>query len=139
MSRLTTGIYRDLCILVGDALDHPRATVQEIGTRCDWPVAVYLLTHRHPVDNGLVVDYVGSAIRRRDVATRIDEHLRDARKRERFTGQVIIPLRKGTDQDEVRRLEGVVARSLGIPRWCQRVPGGRLGRPTNRIRRVRAG
>jgi hypothetical protein len=28
---------------------------------------------------------------------------------------------------EVRRIEGVVARALGVPRWCKRVPGGQTG------------
>jgi hypothetical protein len=125
MSQLTATGYSDLCVLVGNALDHPRPRVQEIGTWCDWPVAVYLLAHRHPLDNGLIVDYAGSAVRRgSDVSARLREHLRDASKRERFSSQMILPLRTATDLGEVRRLEGVVARALGVPRWCKRIPGG---------------
>jgi hypothetical protein len=49
-------------------------------------------------------------------------------KGELFTDQVVLPLKSDLHVDEVRRLEGVVARALGVPRWLRRVPGGRQGR-----------
>ena len=131
MAHLTASVYRDLCALAGDAVEHSRPLVQEIGTRCDWPVAIYLLAHRDPGNNALIVDYVGSAVRLAgDVAHRVREHLKDAAKQKRFTSQIIIPLRRDTEVQEVRRLEGVVARALGVPRWCKRIPGGRRGPTT---------
>ncbi len=124
-TRLTATTYRDLCALVAGALDHPRPRVQQIGTRCDWPVGIYLLGHRHPVSSAFIVDYVGSAVRRSsDMSNRIRESLLVEAKRERFTCQVILPLRPDTALAEVRRLEGAVARSLDVPRWCRRIPGG---------------
>jgi hypothetical protein len=101
--------------------------VQEIGTNCNWPVGVYLLGHRHPASGALIVDYVGSAVRRStDISDRVRESMLIEAKRQRFTSQVILPLRRDTALEEVRRLEGAVARSLNVPRWCQRVPGGQL-------------
>lgn len=127
MSLLTASRYRDLCALVNNALDHPRPLIQEVGSDCRWPVVIYLLGHRDPVTNALVIDYVGSAFRQKsDASSRFREHLQHPRKAKRFSCQVVLPLRIGTELSEVRRLEGVVARALGIPRWCQRVPGGRL-------------
>lgn len=126
MRALTTAGYRDLCALAGAALDRPRPVVQEAGALCGSAVAVYLLGHRDPVTNGFVVDYVGSAVRpSSDVRVRVREHLRDARKRARFTHQVLLPLDPTTSASGVRRLEGEVARALGVPRWCIRVPGGK--------------
>ncbi|MGY1855981.1 hypothetical protein [Modestobacter sp. SYSU DS0290] len=126
MPRLTQSLYRDLCVLAGDDLDHPEARVQKIGSVVGWPVGVYLLGHRDPVRNSFMVDYVGSTARTRsDIAARMQEHLRDEGKRARFTCQVVLPLKKDTDLAVVRRLEGAAARALGVPRWCKRVPGGR--------------
>ncbi|MEU8232837.1 hypothetical protein AB0C12_24925 [Actinoplanes sp. NPDC048967] len=124
--RLTASLYRDLCSLAEDALDHPNPLVQPVGSHCAWPVAVYLLGHRHPVSSKLLIDYVGSAVRlSTDVAARTREHLRNEAKRLRLTCQVIIPLRVDTALPEVRRLEGSVARALDVPHWCKRVPGGK--------------
>ena len=126
MSRLTARRYRDLCALVGDALDHPNPRIQPAGSPVGWRVGIYALGHRHAASGRFVVDYVGSAVRlRSDVAARIKDHLRDRGKADRFTCQVIIPLKEDLDKEEVRRLEGHIARALGVPRWCQRVPGGR--------------
>jgi hypothetical protein len=127
VTRLTASRYRDLCVLVNDALDHRSPLIQEVGSECQWPIAIYLLGHRDPVTNAFVVDYVGSAFRRTsDASSRVREHLHDPRKYKRFSCQVVLPLRKETELREVRRLEGVVARALGTPRWCQRIPGGRF-------------
>lgn len=122
---LTTSRYHDLGVLAGDALDHPRAEVNVAGARCDWPVGVYLLGHRDPRSPHFTVDYVGSAVRRNgDISDRIKEHLRDAERRERFSNQVIFPLKIDTGEPDARRLEGKIARALGVPAWCRRVPGG---------------
>ena len=130
---LTVRRYRDLCALVGKALDHSRPVVREIGVACEWPVGIYLLGHRHPVTSSLVVDYVGSAVRRSsDVGDRVRDHLLIEAKRERFTSQVLLPLRSDTPLEEVRRLEGKVARFLNVPLWCKRVPGGRSAWPAAR-------
>jgi hypothetical protein len=59
VTTLTASGYRDLCALVGDALDHPLPVMRRVGS-CGWPVTVDLLGHRHPVTDGFVVDYVGS-------------------------------------------------------------------------------
>lgn len=127
MSQVSASRYRDLCALVSGALDRPSPRIQEAGSACESSVAIYLLGHREPVMNAFVVDYVGSTVRHEsDASSRVREHLRDPRKRRRFSCQVVLPLRVETDLSEVRRLEGVVARALGVPRWCQRVPGGRL-------------
>lgn len=126
MTHLTANRYRNLCSLAGDKLDHPVPAIYEVGSFCGWPTAVYMLGHRDPVTDGLVVDYVGSAVRPgSDASVRIREHLRDMGKRQRFTCQVVMPLRRDLPVSEVRQLEGAVARHLGVPRWCQRVPGGR--------------
>lgn len=125
MSRLGAKRYGQLCALVGSALDHPEPAVRTVGAHVGWPVAVYMLGHREPGSKIFTVDYVGSAIRRNsDVSARIREHLTDPRKRRQFTGQVILPLRHDLSVELVRKLEGTVARSLAVPRWCQRVPGG---------------
>jgi len=126
VSRLTANRYRDLCALVGDALDHLRPEIRPVGSPCNWSSVIYLLGHRHPVSNAFIVDYVGSACRpTSDAGARIREHLADAGKRARFTCQVVLPLREDLPVADVRRLEGVVARALDVPRWCQRVPAGR--------------
>ncbi|MGY4645037.1 hypothetical protein [Cellulomonas sp. URHB0016] len=126
MSQLTASRYRDLCALVGEALDHPRPQLAEVGALVKWPVAIYVLGHRHPASGVFLADYVGSAVRlKTDVSARIRSHLDVPAKRQVFTCQVVLPLRPTLDPAEVRRLEGVVARALGVPRWCQRVPGGR--------------
>src|SRR4051812_43540309 len=98
MTRLTMSRYRDLCVLAGDALDHHRPRIQEIGTSVGWPVGVYLLGHREPVHNAFTVDYVGSTVRvGGDMAARTREHLRDEHKRMRFTCQAILPLKESTE------------------------------------------
>ncbi|GAA0602381.1 hypothetical protein HPO96_19600 [Kribbella sandramycini] len=126
MTRLTAGRYRDLCAIAGDALDHPSPEIRKAGSDFGWTVAVYLLGHRDPVTNKLIIDYVGSAVRpSSDAGARTREHLRDLQKKERFTCQVALPLRRDLAVGDVRRLEGEIARALGVPRWCQRVPGGR--------------
>lgn len=126
MTRLTANRYHDLCVLAGKRLDHPNPIIRRVGAFCDWPTVVYMLGHRHPSSGTFIVDYVGSAVRHKsDASARIREHLLDDAKYERFTCQVVMPLRKDLSVREVRRLEGTVARQLGIPRWCQRVPGGR--------------
>lgn len=123
MSRLSARRYHELCDVLGTALDHPKPAIQRVGARVGWPVAVYLLGHRDPVDHKLMVDYVGSTVRlNTDASSRIRVHLRDAEKRKRFTCQVILPLRRDLPDDEVRQYEGQVARALGVPRWCNRIP-----------------
>ena len=134
--RLTRDKYLDLCAIVGRALLQNDLTVQQIGTLCECDVGIYLLGHRDPVTNHLLVDYVGSAKRTAsDVANRINAHLLVEAKRERFTSQVVLPLISETPIAEVRRLEGIVARSLNVPRWCQRVPGGQSSTAGRRSRR----
>lgn len=125
MIRLSASRYHDLCVVAGELLDHAKPLISKVGSYCHWPIVIYMLGHRHPASGALIIDYVGSAIRYPDASARIREHLRDKTKRERFTCQVILPLRKDLPSEEVRRLEGIVARMLGIPRWCQRVPRGR--------------
>ncbi|MET9269805.1 hypothetical protein [Kribbella sp. NPDC003557] len=126
MTRLTAPRYRDLCAVAGKALDHPSPTIRRAGSAFGWPIAVYLLGHRDPITNGFIVDYVGSAYRpKSDAGDRTREHLRDLDKKERFTCQVMLPLRRDLPVSDVRRIEGAIARVLGVPRWCQRVPGGR--------------
>jgi hypothetical protein len=125
VTRLTANRYHDLCILAGEKLDHPKPAIEKVGSYCGWPTVVYMLGHRDPVTNALIVDYVGSAVRpKSDASERIREHLQEAEKRQQFTCQVVMPLRDDLPMEEVRRLEGVVARVLGVPRWCRRVPGG---------------
>lgn len=123
--RLSANRYHDLCVVAGERLDHANPFISKVGSDCRWPSVIYMLGHRHPASGALIIDYVGSAVRYPDASARIREHLRDEAKRERFTCQVVMPLRKDLPVEEVRRLEGVVARVLGIPRWCRRVPGGR--------------
>jgi hypothetical protein len=112
--------------LIGDRLDHEAPGLHRAGDRFGWPVGVYALGHRHPLNGHFDVDYVGSSVRLAgDVGDRVREHLRDVDKAEVFTDQVLLPLRPDLAESEVRRLEGVVARALGVPRWCARVPGGK--------------
>jgi hypothetical protein len=126
MALLTKSVYVQLCDIVGDALDHPRPAITEVGSKCAWPVGVYALGHRHPGSGRLMIDYVGSSVRiKGDMSNRIREHLRHPGKAGRFTCQVIIPLKLDTTVSETRRLEGRVARALGVPCWCERIPGGR--------------
>lgn len=126
MTVLTKSVYAQLCDLLHPALDHPRPEIAEAGSLCEWPVGVYSLGHRHPASNRLEIDYVGSAVRPGgDMADRIREHLRTPARATRFTCQVIFPLKTGTPDSEARTLEGRVARALGVPAWCERIPGGR--------------
>ena len=135
-ARLTRDKYSDLCAIVGPALAQADPVVRQIGQLCDCEVGIYLLGHRDPARDQLLVDYVGSAKRTAsDIANRINAHLLVEAKRQRFTSQVILPLRPDTALAEVRRLEGNVARSLNVPRWCQRVPGGQSS--TDRRIRIR--
>ena len=115
-----------MCALVGRWLEREDPEVRPIGEFCDCRVGIYFLSHHDPIHGVLQVDYVGSARRTEaDVANRINAHLLVVAKRERFTSQVVIPLRPDTPVTEVRRLEGRVARAMNVPPWCRRVPGGR--------------
>jgi hypothetical protein len=126
MSLLTGRRYANLCHLIAEGLDHRTAEVREAGSPFGWEVGVYALGHSHPALGQFDVDYVGSAYRPGgDVADRVREHLRDESKAEAFGGQVLFALRRDLAVEEVRRLEGVIARALGVPHWCQRIPGGR--------------
>jgi hypothetical protein len=126
MSILSAGRYRDICQLIDGGLDHADPVVREAGAAFEWPVGVYAVGHREAAGSHLDIGYVGSAVRRNgDVASRVREHLRDEEKALAFSSQVLFPLREDLSVAEVRRIEGVVARALGVPRWCQRVPGGR--------------
>ncbi len=126
MRLLTKSIYRDLCVLIGEKLEGQCGRIQRVGQVTGFSVGIYVLGHQHPVTDRFVADYVGSAIRPcGDISDRIREHLRDAHKSVRFTCQVVLPLRDDLNDKEVRRLEGQIARALGVPPWCARIPGGR--------------
>jgi hypothetical protein len=126
MSVLSAGRYREICGMLGVHLDHADPYVHHVGESFGWPVGVYAIGHRDRAGRHLDVAYVGSAMRRGgDVATRVREHLRDDEKALAFTSQVLFPLRKELPVEKVRAAEGIVARALGVPSWCRRVPGGR--------------
>lgn len=125
MSILSRSRYQDICSLIGDRLDHEDSGLRPAGAPFGWPVGVYALGHRHPLNGHFDVDYVGSSARPGgDVGDRVREHLRDEDKAAVFTDQMLIPLRLDLSEREVRRTEGIVARALGVPRWCARVPLG---------------
>lgn len=122
--RFTASEYATACRLAGRWLDGSRPALLRPDRQTGVTCGIYIALARSAGTGELRPLYVGKADRRPDgdMAERIAGHRRGDGRRLLFTWIAVIPLRADVPEEEILRIEGDIARHLGVPLLCRAVP-----------------